>query len=153
MVRCTTVETGLLCVGVPEPLGGWVVRFPDGETAVELAGCVLGGPLATVRGGAALTALGAGPAVADRVAAARAAACNRCEAAVLMPAPVPPDASVAVEPGTGTGEAPWNETTALAMTNTIAAPATRDPAVPNPATYARVARISGSVVGIRHSEL
>jgi len=59
VVPCTTVETGLLCVGVPEPLGGWTVGFPDGETTAELAGCVRGAAFAEVRGGAALTALGA----------------------------------------------------------------------------------------------
>src|SRR5437763_1417170 len=35
---------------------------------------------------------------------------------------------------------PRKETTALARTNSTAAPASSDPAVPKPATYARVAR-------------
>jgi hypothetical protein len=42
---------------------------------------------------------------------------------------------------------PRNETTALASTNMTAAPASREPAVPKPATYARVARIPRSVIG------
>ncbi len=39
---------------------------------------------------------------------------------------------------------PRNATTALARTNTIAAPASNEPAVPNPAMYAREARTSGA---------
>jgi hypothetical protein len=35
---------------------------------------------------------------------------------------------------------PWKDTTALASTNRIAAPASSEPAVPNPARYALVAR-------------
>jgi hypothetical protein len=42
---------------------------------------------------------------------------------------------------------PRNATTALAVTNTSAAPATSDPAVPKPATYARVARITRVFIG------
>jgi hypothetical protein len=42
---------------------------------------------------------------------------------------------------------PRNETTALASTNMTAAPASSEPAVPKPATYARVARIPKSVIG------
>jgi hypothetical protein len=59
----------------------------------------------------------------------------------------PPPARVAGELGTVVCDQPWNETTALASTNRIAAPATSDPAVPNPATYARVARISTLAIG------
>jgi hypothetical protein len=55
--------------------------------------------------------------------------------------------------GNATGGEPRKETIALATTNRIAAPATRDPAVPNPATYARVARISTSVIGMRFRDL
>jgi hypothetical protein len=65
----------------------------------------------------------------------------------------PPADRVAEVLGNGIGGEPLKETIALATTNRIAAPATRDPAVPNPATYARVARISTSVIGMRVPDL
>jgi hypothetical protein len=66
---------------------------------------------------------------------------------------VPDRDSVAAVPGNSTGGEPRKETIALATTNRTAAPATRDPAVPNPATYARVARISTSDIGMRLMDL
>jgi hypothetical protein len=48
---------------------------------------------------------------------------------------------------------PWNATTALASTNTIAARASSEPVVPKPAIYARVARIPISPVGRKPVEL
>jgi hypothetical protein len=47
----------------------------------------------------------------------------------------------AADPGVPMSGHPWNATTALASTNTIAAPASSEPVVPKPAMYARVARI------------
>jgi hypothetical protein len=42
---------------------------------------------------------------------------------------------------------PWKATNALAKTNAIAAPARSEPAVPNPAMYARVARMPSVGIG------
>jgi hypothetical protein len=81
------------------------------------------------------------------------AACSLNDAGVRAPDDAPPADRVADVPGKGTGGEPRKETIALATTNRIAAPATREPAVPNPATYARVARISTSVIGMRVTDL
>jgi hypothetical protein len=129
--------------------GVWADAVPDDEIVEELAGCVWAALPA--EGLVVVTAAkrDAARAAALCAAAARAAACSRSEAAVRTPEGVPPADSVAEVPGSAIGEVPRKETIALATTNRIAAPATRDPAVPNPATYARVARISTSDIGMR----
>jgi hypothetical protein len=48
---------------------------------------------------------------------------------------------------------PRKETTALASTKRMAAPASSDPAVPKPAIYARVARTSVRVIGSSRTDL
>jgi hypothetical protein len=75
-------------------------------------------------------------------AAMRLAAAERCE---VWEAGVTTTALEA--PWSPTAGHPWNDTTALASTNRIAAPASSDPAVPKPAMYARVAR---TLVTYRH---
>ena len=138
---------------VEPPLDLCAEAVPEDGITDEVAGCVC----------AALPADGWGAFVmAERdvpavdvacAAAARAAACSRCEAAVRSPDGLPPADKVADVPGNAIGGEPWKETIALATTNRIATPATSDPAVPNPATYARVARISTSDFGMRVTDL
>jgi hypothetical protein len=147
--------TGLLLGEVEPPLGGWADGVPVEGSVEELDGCGCAVP-ATDAGGALPAAVRDAPAVevdAARAAAARAAACSRCEAGVRTLDDVPESESVAEVPGSATGGEPRKDTIALATTNRIAAPATRDPAVPKPATYARVARISTSIIGMRLRDL
>jgi hypothetical protein len=70
-----------------------------------------------------------------------AAAAMRCVAGELCEARAGALTTTAFEaaPSPTAGQ-PLNDTTALASTNRMAAPASSDPAVPKPAMYARVAR-------------
>jgi hypothetical protein len=147
--------TGLAPDGVEPPLGGCADEVPVEGSVDELVGCACATPVtdAVAAVPAAARDAAAVALAAVRDAAARAAACSRCEAGVRLLDGVPESESVAEVLGNATGGEPRKETIALATTNRIAAPATRDPAVPNPATYARVARISTSVIGMRFRDL
>jgi hypothetical protein len=84
---------------------------------------------------AAAVTLPVGPRVAATAAVSRREVCDEPDA--VRAADTAKEVAEGCEPTCGQ---PRNETTALANTNSTAAPATNDPAVPSPAMYARVAR-------------
>jgi hypothetical protein len=82
-----------------------------------------------------------------RAAASAAAAATRVDVAEPAGACTAETFSDTGDPCDPTAGHPWNATRALASTNTSAAPASSDPAVPNPARYARVARMPLDGIG------
>ena len=120
-------------VGAPGPTG----VFDGDEGVVEGAACPPVARRPTVAPAAARAA-------APRAAAARAAlaaAASRRVAAVGADARAGVARIEAGDEWSPTCGQPWNETSALANRNRIAAPASSEPAVPNPAKYALVALI------------